>query len=811
MDILRDSISVLFFQYPLEGLILNFQELRTVIIGKESNPNNWINKDLFIQLFGFNSKYTNDEIETIYNLAMQQWIQKKNIFELLNTFTEKTLYQNKGMPIVHFKQLFRWHSLSSLIGEDCLIISYLAKNDIEKCYNRKNFSWPVICQNDNSIINDLCKDKLTELHFHLNGSSDTFTLTWVCWMNHIEKRGLEFKKIEGSLFKTLLINRNQKIFNYNQLVIMAAFIRLNLYNKLKSINCLNLTPWDYLMMEHGDASGLQRHIDICRSLYGIAFKDGLKYDYALDDKSLLGEVTSTDININPLMSVYGERIWMYNVFHAIYSGQESFIFPLYLYTLIKSKMRAEFIQVNSRSGFDNFSDYEIRKDCFLDNYRKYKDLIQNISFNLALVQGHVGYLESRITMKSNLVDQITLLNKKNESFSGITRYIIHFIKKREKHILFTERNHKVRLNAKKTALLLSHFLQKSPKLANLIVGIDAANTELYCRPEVFAQSFRYLREKAIDTSLSITFHVGEDFFDIIDGLRSIDECIHFLGMRTGDRLGHCIALGIDPNKFAKRHHNIVAINKLTCLDNITWLLKKCREYSIDLALNTKDYLKEQYNSLIVDIYNEWISIDDYYCAMMLRGDNPQLYQAQDARLNDKFRNLAIWESYALISSDEERKNAKARKFYFKYHFDSEVAKRGEQIVSFKLFSNYGEVITNIQDHMMDIIERNEIHIECCPTSNCKIGNFELYEDHPIFRFFDSGITSKSRHQLSVSINTDDQGVFNTSLINEYSLIALALYKKKDNNNNCIYSRNSIRNWIRDVAENANNARFHKRT
>ena len=38
-------------------------------------------------------------------------------------------------------------------------------------------------------------------------------------------------------------------------------------------------------------------------------------------------------------------------------------------------------------------------------------------------------------------------------------------------------------------------------------------------------------------------------------------------------------------------------------------------------------------------------------------------------------------------------------------------------------------------------------------------------------------------QLSVSINTDDQGVFDTLLENEYALMALALKKKKDKNNN----------------------------
>ena len=50
-------------------------------------------------------------------------------------------------------------------------------------------------------------------------------------------------------------------------------------------------------------------------------------------------------------------------------------------------------------------------------------------------------------------------------------------------------------------------------------------------------------------------------------------------------------------------------------------------------------------------------------------------------------------------------------------------------------------------------------------------------------------------QLSVSINTDDQGVFDTLLENEYALMALALKKKKDKDNNKIYDIEDIYEWI----------------
>ena len=50
-----------------------------------------------------------------------------------------------------------------------------------------------------------------------------------------------------------------------------------------------------------------------------------------------------------------------------------------------------------------------------------------------------------------------------------------------------------------------------------------------------------------------------------------------------------------------------------------------------------------------------------------------------------------------------------------------------------------------------------------------------YDGHPITKFFNRGLsTPYPSHDIAVSINTDDQGVFSTSLEREYSLIALAM-------------------------------------
>lgn len=83
--------------------------------------------------------------------------------------------------------------------------------------------------------------------------------------------------------------------------------------------------------------------------------------------------------------------------------------------------------------------------------------------------------------------------------------------------------------------------------------------EIGCRPEVFGWVFRVLKnttEAEVNPlygerlpQLKITYHVGEDFLDVADGLRAIDEAIRFLQLDYGDRLGHALALGVDVRKW----------------------------------------------------------------------------------------------------------------------------------------------------------------------------------------------------------------------------------------------------------------------
>lgn len=170
------------------------------------------------------------------------------------------------------------------------------------------------------------------------------------------------------------------------------------------------------------------------------------------------------------------------------------------------------------------------------------------------------------------------------------------------------------------------------------IGIDAANSEFYCRPEVFAEAYEKLSLAGISHR---TFHVGEDFYDITDGLRAIDEAITFLKLTRGDRLGHAIALGIDPQRYYAERNYHIAVPHQVLVDNMVWLRMKAAELNVAIPPNVKSQMLNVVNN---NINFDWL---DYYRAMKIRNESPETYDLDknlDKDLN-KSRRLSYFHTF----------------------------------------------------------------------------------------------------------------------------------------------------------------------
>ena len=106
---------------------------------------------------------------------------------------------------------------------------------------------------------------------------------------------------------------------------------------------------------------------------------------------------------------------------------------------------------------------------------------------------------------------------------------------------------------------LSELINAVPSCLWVIRGLDVATDELGIPTWVLAPLYRHLVNESARIAmqqeglepLKITAHVGEDFRHLLEGMRRIYEHVHYILGGGSGRLGHAIALGVDPQAWAE--------------------------------------------------------------------------------------------------------------------------------------------------------------------------------------------------------------------------------------------------------------------
>lgn len=775
---------------------------------------------------------------------MLHFVHYPSVFNALLHFSAYRLHLSNNMPICNHDNLLAWNDLTEFLGEDLLVTSYLASRDIAESRTRSNFSWETCLNSDARDLNYMMQKTVCDVHSHLKGSSANFEMSWICLMNRIAHRSKDFQKLKNrKLTAELEVSRRVNNDSLYIKVIKAAAIRLSLFKWVENKTCQYDQEIGGILSSHSEMDAiskldrLQSYIE-CEKISSPMGMKFSKVDYA---------IRYIQRTVNDVLS--GERYFLYQVFLSIYQGR---INPknaslFYAYLVIKEEFRKEINQVNSNVGFRNFSEYEERKTIFIPDNSVYNQLLLQLAVsNYVEYRSERIYVEPRVTPKSSVYEVRKSLKDydnairykkytKDRTENWTYHYIFHFIKTGDNSdnntpvTLLTPRHARLREVVRKQTLAIYNFRNSGSKICDRLVGIDAANSEVLCRPEVFAMSFRCLRShpidatvmKAISNDLGRTYHVGEDFYSIVDGLRAVDEVVKFLHFNNGDRIGHGLVLGTDVKEYYHKRSYCVNGTLQVLLDDIAWLYINVQRLSPSSVV--LEYLRELFEKNFRLLYKSLSlpSIYTYYQSWLLRGDNPYMYQGlgkdavREIKVKEEKSNLSIstWERCSFnygMDFVSARKNPDAIRLYSEYHFNSKVKTDGNKSQVLKIPREVREdlmaAIEKVQECMLSEIEKKHLAIECNPTSNIKIGDFTRYEEHPIFKFNNYGLnTPYKNHNISVSISTDDKGVFSTSLEREYELIGIALEKTK--NEKMMNAPRAIIDWLDRVRQMSNEQKF----
>jgi adenosine deaminase len=347
-----------------------------------------------------------------------------------------------------------------------------------------------------------------------------------------------------------------------------------------------------------------------------------------------------------------------------------------------------------------------------------------------------------------------------------------------------------------------------PELGAWIVGLDVAGSEADAPNEVFAPAMRFVRAWTTRRDhgsarrlfgprtlrhkpLRITCHAGEDFDHLIGGLRAVDEALEFLAMEPGDRIGHGLALGYEPEAWAYACGGSIQHRAGPWLDDLVWFRSQLLG-----APNVSDVLAEvesQIAELAFHVYGPRLPTAELLQrAWHWRSEDPVLARELGERssmlsLPTSGRGFALG-CLRARGYDPERSDVK---LWHAYDQDPRVRERSLDAITVPLPEHWFPAMTHVQERMLARLARMRVAIEINPSSNTSVGLLRDLSEHPVFRWYGPG--EQRDDAPFIVVGSDDPGIFGTELLHEYAFLARAAANRGA-------SPRAIKRWLEELRQ-----------
>jgi hypothetical protein len=345
------------------------------------------------------------------------------------------------------------------------------------------------------------------------------------------------------------------------------------------------------------------------------------------------------------------------------------------------------------------------------------------------------------------------------------------------------------------ALALIGCLRRDPRLLRWMRGLDVCNLELSIPTWVIAPVLQWAREQA-DTiaarsgqpQLGVTLHAGEEYTRLIGGLRQVHEPLGYGLLRRGDRLGHAVALGTDPDAWA-RDAPIVMQRADERLDDLVWELQRYYAGEVQPAAGRADVIRREAVELAGHIFGDQghgLSVDTLL--------------AWNARRHCR-QTLERLHYPSMLAAVSPTWGGDATRLLHAYLTDLGVFARGQRVVAVRSTAAEIEACARAQHYLVGRLASLDIAVEANPSSNLLIANMTDVERHPIFRLQPLQTSdTATAPALRMVLGDDDPITFCTSLADEYAYLYFALLQRG-------VGVASAEAWLEQVRQNAARARF----
>ncbi len=340
------------------------------------------------------------------------------------------------------------------------------------------------------------------------------------------------------------------------------------------------------------------------------------------------------------------------------------------------------------------------------------------------------------------------------------------------------------------ALAIEWLLRSVPSLLYVVRGVDVCTDELGVPTWVVVPLFQRVRRAGEQASralrlyghavppLGATAHVGEDFVHLLGGLRRIDEALDFLNLRNGDRIGHALALGVDPHGWANETGRATMLLEDRLLDLVwewSWYARGEAEAPVGRAV----ILDREIARLSQTLVGSRLAPSEAERRVHLL-HSPHVLD----RLGFPWGHL--------------QPRPKALKGVYDYLTDPVIFRRGRTIITVDTRAE-AEALATLQNALRRKVGRRGVTVEVNPSSNLLIGHLDSWRHHPLWRL-NPPVPDPAVPPVAICVGSDDPLTFATNVRLEYQHLLDGLSLAG-------FSDDQAREWLEHVRCTSLDARF----
>jgi hypothetical protein len=327
------------------------------------------------------------------------------------------------------------------------------------------------------------------------------------------------------------------------------------------------------------------------------------------------------------------------------------------------------------------------------------------------------------------------------------------------------------------ATLIVNALEQKPIRLKTLRGIDICGVEEAQPLWVSAETLRRVRTRSSEIAgrrpklglqpLRLTLHAGEDFEWLTSGMRAAAEPFHWQLIQRGDRIGHGIAITLDPvGWWTRKKGRVIEVKRFDRLLDLVFLA----EYTTNITPVQEIWLRDQIEECTTELFGT----------------------SEGAVESAKFLWLQLGGRMArrLMKTSERPDTPIHERWFHQYLWDRSVQKRAGAVIRLPVGEDVTErdLLVKARARVIHELARWQVCIESNPSSNLVVGSLDAVAAQDFLARRPTREAPYGQETLTWTISTDDPITFSTTLADEYAYAWAGMVLRKDKPYDPSYAR-----------------------